>query len=104
MAKPAQADRQPGEHGSRHQPGRPPQGPGRPTQQDGTGRPARDLQAQAQAKGPQTKAKIAGALKKTAAKNGNARFRPTALRLINPTYLGMDVIPEKIADGPRIRR
>ena len=56
------------------------------------------LKAQAQAKTPQSKAKIAGALKKTAAK-GKDKIPPTALRLINPIYLGMDVIPEKIADG-----
>ena len=56
------------------------------------------LKAQAQAKGRGTKAKIAGALKKTAAK-GKDKIPPTALRLINPTYLGMDVIPAKIADG-----
>ena len=58
-----------------------------------------DLQAQAKTKGSQAKAKIAGALKKTAAK-GKDKIPPTALRLINPTYLGMDVIPEKIANGP----
>jgi hypothetical protein len=57
-----------------------------------------DLQAQAKTKGSQAKAKIAGTLKKTAAK-GKDKIPPTALRLINPTYLGMDVIPEKIADG-----
>jgi hypothetical protein len=27
-----------------------------------------------------------------------------ALKLINPTYLGIDVIPEKIADGPSKKR
>jgi hypothetical protein len=56
------------------------------------------LKAQVQAKTPQSKTKIAGALKKTAAK-GKDKIPPTALRLINPIYLGMDVIPEKIADG-----
>ena len=56
------------------------------------------LKAQAQAKSPQSKAKIASELKKTAAKDKD-KIPPTALRLINPTYRGMDVIPEKIADG-----
>jgi hypothetical protein len=61
-----------------------------------------NLQAQARTKGPQAKAKIAGALKKTAAK-GRDKIPPTALRLINPTYKGMDVIPEHLGDsnGPR---
>jgi hypothetical protein len=56
------------------------------------------VKAQAQAQGPESKAKIASALKKSAAK-GKDQIPKTALRLINPTYKGMDVIPEKIADG-----
>jgi translation initiation factor 2B subunit (eIF-2B alpha/beta/delta family) len=51
-----------------------------------------------EAKTPKNKAKIASALKTTAAK-GKDKLPPTALRLINPTYHGMDVIPEKLADG-----
>ena len=56
------------------------------------------LKAQAQAKTPQAKAKIASELKQTAAK-GRDKIPKTALRQINPTYRGMDVIPEKLADG-----
>ena len=58
------------------------------------------LAAAAEAKGPRTKAKIAATLKEIADKHGHAEF-DRALRLINPTYKGMDVIPEKIANGPR---
>ena len=61
-----------------------------------------NLQAQARSKRSSAKAKIAGALKRTAA-NGKDEIPPTALRLINPTYRGMDVIPEHLGGqyGPR---
>jgi hypothetical protein len=59
-----------------------------------------DLQAQAKTKG--SRAKIADALKKEGAK-GKDKIPKTALRLINPTYRGMDVIPEGLnaQRGPR---
>ena len=61
------------------------------------------LKADAKSKDPQTKAKMAEALKKTAAE-GKDKIPKTALRQINPTYLGMDVIPEKIADGYKSKK
>ena len=57
------------------------------------------LRAQAEAKGPRTKAKIAATLKEIADRHGDHEYHRT-LRELNTTYKGMDVIPEKIANGP----
>ncbi len=60
------------------------------------------LKTQAAVKGAKAKAKIADELKQTAAK-GRDTIPKTALRQINPTYLGADVIPEGLnaQRGPR---
>jgi len=57
------------------------------------------LRAQAETKGPRTKAKIAATLKEIADRHGDHEYH-RALRELITTYKGMDVIPEKIANGP----
>jgi hypothetical protein len=54
------------------------------------------LKTQAEVKGPKNKVQMASELKKTATKHADP-IPKTALRLVNPTYLGMDTIPEKLA-------
>jgi hypothetical protein len=61
-----------------------------------------NLKAQVQEKGKGAKAKVADALKKEGTK-GKDKIPMTALRQINPTYRGSDVIPEHLGGdyGPR---
>ena len=48
------------------------------------------------------KSKAVATLKKIAKEHGPMEYN-RALKLINPTFLGMDVIPEKIADIKKLK-
>ena len=50
-----------------------------------------------------TKAEAVATLHKIADEHGPMEYN-RALKLLNPTYLGMDVIPEKLADGFKPKR